>query len=219
MILNIYKPSKISSFNFIYRLKRILGVKKISHAGTLDPLAEGVMIVLTDKDCKIQDSFMKLDKEYEADILLGASSESYDLEKPLIFDNNSPFITKEALEGVLNSLKGEISLPVPMFSAKIVSGKRLYKMARKGQVLEDIPHMKSTIYEISLLEVNTYDYFGKNYPLVKIKIFCSSGTYIRTLANEIGKRLNTSGVLFFLKRTRVGEFSVIDSKTENSLLL
>lgn len=219
MILNMYKPTKISSFNFIYRLKRILGVKKISHAGTLDPLAEGVMIVLTEKDCKIQDSFTKLDKEYEAEILLGASSESYDLEKPLVFEDNMPSVSKEALEGILNSLKGEISLPVPMFSAKIVSGKRLYKMARKGQVLEDIPHMKSTIYDISLLEISTYDYFGKNYPLIKVKIFCSSGTYIRTLAYEIGKRLGTSGVLFFLKRTKVGEFSVTDSQTENSLLV
>ena len=219
MILNMYKPSKISSFNFIYRLKKLLGVKKIGHAGTLDPLAEGVMIVLTESDCKIQDSFMKLDKEYEAEILLGASSESYDLEKELIFEDKIPIPNSNELEVVLESLRGEISLPVPMFSAKMVGGKRLYKLARKGEVLEEIPQMNSRIYEISLLDRKTYDYFGRNYPIIKIKIFCSTGTYIRSLAHEIGIRLGTKGVLYHLKRTKVGDFSVTDSKTENSLLV
>jgi len=219
MILNLYKPSKISSFNFIYRIKRLLNVKKISHAGTLDPLAEGVMIVLTDKDCKIQDSFTKKDKEYEATILLGAFSESIDLEKPLVFEEKAPLLSQNNIEIALNSLKGEVSLPVPMFSAKIVAGKRLYKYARSGQEITDLPYMNSTIYDITLLEISNYKYFDQNFPLIKILISCSSGTYIRTLASEIGKRLQTKGVLFHLKRTKVGEFSVEDSKTENSLLV
>ncbi len=215
----MYKPTKISSFNFIYRLKRVLGVKKISHAGTLDPLAEGVMIVLTDKDCKIQDSFMKKDKEYEASILLGAFSESFDLEKPLEFEGSPPIFDLLKFEEVLKSLMGEISLNVPIFSAKIVSGKRLYKYARSGQEVAEMPKMNSNIYEIKILEISNFDYFGHNYPLIKIVISCSSGTYIRTLANEIGLRYGTKGVLFHLKRTKVGEFSVNESQTENSLLV
>jgi tRNA pseudouridine55 synthase len=200
-------------------VKRILNVKKISHAGTLDPLAEGVMIVLTDGDCKIQDSFMKQDKEYEANILLGAFSESYDLEKPLIFEEKAPELNQILIEEVLNSLKGEVSLPVPLFSAKIVGGKRLYKYARSGKSISSVPMMNSVIYDIELLESSFYDYFGQKFPIIKILVKCSSGTYIRTLANEIGIRYGTKGVLFHLKRTKVGEFSVIDSKTENSLLV
>lgn len=214
MILNMYKPSKISSFNFIYRLKRKLGVRKISHAGTLDPLAEGVMIVLTDQDCKNQDNYMKKDKEYEATILIGASSDSYDLEKPLKFEDEAPLYDSNKFKDVLETLKGQISLPVPMFSAKIVKGKRLYDYARKGKELEDVPQMNSNIEEISVLEISNYDYFGKNYPLIKVKIACSSGTYIRTLANEIGNRYGSSGVLFHLKRTKVGEFDITESKQD-----
>jgi len=212
MILNLYKPTKISSFNFIYRLKRKLGVKKISHAGTLDPLAEGVMIVLTDKDCKNQDSYMKRDKEYEATVLLGACSESYDLEKPLTFDDNTPVYDENHFKAVLESLMGNISLPVPMFSAKIVKGKRLYDYARKGKEPQEIPLMNSTIYNLSVLSTSSYDYFGKNYQLVKILVSCTSGTYIRTLADEIGKRYGTKGTLFHLKRTKVGDFTVSDSQ-------
>jgi len=219
MILNMYKPPKISSFNFIYRLKRVLNVKKISHAGTLDPLAEGVMVVLTDSDCKIQDSFMKKDKEYEATILLGAGSESFDLEKPLLFEEIAPELDEVRLKEVLDSLNGHISLPVPIFSAKVISGKRLYKFARAGKEINDLPMMNSVIYEIKILEVTSYNYFDQKFPLIKLLISCSSGTYIRTLANEIGLRLGTQGVLFHLKRTKVGEFSVNDSKTENSFLL
>lgn len=219
MILNMYKPPKMSSFNFIYRLKKKWSVKKISHAGTLDPLAEGVMVVLTDRDCKIQDQFVKKDKEYEATVLLGAYSESFDLEKPLVFEDNPPIYDENLLKRVLESLTGQISLPVPIFSAKIVKGKRLYQYARKGQELADIPQMNIHIYSIELLEISEYDYFGQKYPLIKVLISCSSGTYIRTLANEIGKRYGSTGVLFHLKRTKVGEFDARDSKIETFDLL
>jgi len=215
----MYKPPKISSFNFIYKLKKKLEVKKISHAGTLDPLAEGVMVVLTDQDCKIQDQFVKKDKEYEATVLLGASSESFDLEKPLIFEEIPPIYDETLLKRVLEGLTGQISLPVPIFSAKIVGGKRLYKYARKGQELNNLPQMNIHVYLMKLLDTSEYDYFGKRYPLIKVLISCSSGTYIRTLADEIGKRYGSTGVLFHLKRTKVGEFDVRDSKIETFDLL
>ena len=219
MILNFNKPCYITSFSFIYNIKKRHKLKKISHAGTLDPLAEGVMIVLTDSDCKKQEKFMKLDKEYEARVLIGASSPSYDLEKQLTFDNNIPLFSKKALEDVLKSLEGEITLPVPMFSAKKISGTRLYKMARRDKELVEIPMMNSQVYRITQIGEETFDYFGYAYPVIKLLISCSSGTYIRTLAHEIGQRLGTTAVLLHLKRTKVGDFTLSDSKSEDSNLV
>ena len=219
MILNFNKPCYISSFSFIYNIKKRHKLKKISHAGTLDPLAEGVMIVLTDNDCKKQEMFMKLDKEYEARILIGASSPSYDLEKQLTFENNIPQLNKKALEDVLKSLEGEITLPVPMFSAKRISGTRLYKMARREKEPNEMPMMNSKVYSITRTGEETFDYFGHEYPVIKLLISCSSGTYIRTLAHEIGQRLGTSSVLLHLKRTKVGDFTLLDSKSEDSNLV
>lgn len=214
MILNFYKPCYISSFSFIYNIKKSHKYKKISHAGTLDPLAEGVMIVLTDEDCKKQETFMKLDKEYEARVLIGAFSPSYDLEKQIAFEKEVPQIDQESLDIVLRSLEGDITLPVPMFSAKKVSGTRLYKMARNEKELEEIPTMNSKVYRIQNIGEETFDYFGNEYPVIKLSIKCSSGTYIRTLANEIGKRLGTCSVLLHLKRTKVGDFDINDSQKE-----
>lgn len=216
MILNMSKPNNISSFNFIYKIKKKIGVKKISHAGTLDPLAQGVMLVLTDESCKEQDSFMKKDKEYIAEVLVGAFSESFDLEKPLEFDDFPPKIKQNQVIEVLNSLTGEISLPVPIFSAKSVKGKRLYEYARADKEVE-LPLMNSKIYKMELLEIKEYDYFGKLYPVLVIRIACSTGTYIRTLAYEIGLRLGYRGVLLKLIRTKVGEFSIENSQTIEDL--
>lgn len=221
MILNFYKDCYISSFSFIYNIKKRHKLVKISHAGTLDPLAEGVMVVLTGSDCKKQDLFMKLDKEYEAKVLIGAFSPSFDLEKQLTFESIVPVVDKDALKAVLESLTGEISLPVPMFSAKRLLGTRLYKIARRKEKLEldQIPLKHSKVYSIKKIGEETFDYFGQEFPVLNLLISCSSGTYIRTLAYEIGRRLGTSAVLLHLKRTKVGDFLVSESKSRDANLL
>ena len=212
MILNLYKPKGISSFNFINRVKRVKGFKKIGHAGTLDPLASGVMIVLTDESTKKQHEYMKQDKVYIAEVLLGAFSESFDLEKDLTFEITPPEVNENKLLETLTNLIGELSLPAPIYSAKLVAGKRLYKLAKKGLSPETLPTVTSNIYDIKLLGVETYNLNGKSYPLISLEISCSSGTYIRSIANYLGEKLGTKGVLFSLIRTKVGDFKIEDSE-------
>ena len=211
MILNLYKPKGISSFNFINRVKKIKEFKKVGHAGTLDPLAEGVLVVLTNEDTKRQDEFMKQDKIYVAEILLGAYSESFDLEKELTYDLIPPYIESDHLLQVLTDLIGTLSLPAPIYSAKRVAGKRLYKLAKKGQIVDELPTVTSSIYDLKLLQVSHLDVNGKFYPLIKIEAACSSGTYIRSIANFVGEKLGTKGVLYSLVRTKVGAFLIEDS--------
>jgi tRNA pseudouridine55 synthase len=212
MILNLYKPRGISSFNFINREKRIQGWKKVGHAGTLDPLAEGVLIVLTDADTKRQDEFMKQDKIYVAEILFGAYSESFDLEKDLTYDLIPPVFSENTLLETLTNLIGTLSLPAPIYSAKSVGGKRLYKMAKQGISPFELPTVTSTISDIKLLENTQIELVGKLYPLIKLEISCSSGTYIRSIANHLGEKLGTKGVLYSLIRTKVDLFNASDSQ-------
>ncbi len=211
MILNLYKPKGVSSFNFINRYKKKMGYSKIGHAGTLDPLAEGVLVVLTDKDTKRQNEFMKQDKVYIAEILLGAFSESFDLEKPLIFSEKAPNLDKLHVLEILNSLKGSLTLPAPIYSAKVISGKRLYKYAKQGISEIELPKVTSQIEFINLLDFRYLDHNSQNYPLLTVEIGCSSGTYIRAIANHLGELLQTKGVLYSLKRTKVGDFRIEDS--------
>ena len=212
MILNLYKPKGISSFNFISKAKRIFGYSKVGHAGTLDPLAEGVLIVLTDKDTKKQNDYTKQDKVYVAEILLGAFSESFDLEKPLIFSEKAPQIQENQIRELLLSLHGELTLPAPVYSAKVIAGKRLYKYAKQGKIGNiEIPQVTSLITYLKLLEFSNLEVNNQSYPLIKIEISCSSGTYIRALANYLGEKLQTKGVLYSLVRTKVGDFEVENS--------
>lgn len=215
MILNLYKPKGISSFNYINQVKKKMGYQKIGHAGTLDPLAEGVLVVLTDKDTKKQDSYTKQPKVYEAEILLGAFSESFDLEKPPIFSEKAPSFSRNHLEITLNSLLGLITLPAPIYSAKVISGKRLYKYANQGITNIELPKVTSQIDFINFVDSSEFKHENKVYPIIKVEIGCSSGTYVRAIANHLGELLGTKGVLFSLKRTKVGEFSSIDSQAIN----
>lgn len=212
MILNLYKTKGMTSFFFINKLKKLRGYKKVGHAGTLDPLAEGVLIVLTDEDTKKQESLMKQNKTYVAEILLGAFSESFDFEREVIFEDNPKKFTKEEIEEVVLSLNGDLSLPAPIFSAKMVGGKRLYKYAHKNQEFLDIPMVHSKVYDAKLLEISTIEKEGKTYQIAKIEISCSSGTFIRSIANYIGQKLGTKSVLYSLIRTKVGDFKVSDSE-------
>lgn len=204
-ILYIDKPLHWSSFDAVKRIRgmlvRRLKIKKIKvgHAGTLDPLATGVMIVCTGKATKHIDELQAHVKEYIATIALGATTPSFDLETEIDETFPTEHISHELVEEVLAQFTGEIQQVPPAFSACKVDGKRAYKMARKGHEVELKPKLL-VIDEIELLE-----YSQKS---ITIRVVCSKGTYIRALARDIGNALNSGGHLTALRRTRVGNVSI-----------
>lgn len=188
---------------------------KVGHAGTLDPLAEGVLIVLTGKDAKEQDRFMQMRKEYLAEIAFGVVSLTYDLESELLIQSERriPSDLKDELQEILPKFIGEIKQKVPLYSAVKVKGRPLYKRARENTIKEsETPVKKIHIYAIKLLafaykEIPFTSGMVK-LPVAKVKIACGKGTYIRSLANAMGDVLGTGAVLISLVRTKVGEYSV-----------
>ena len=207
VILAFDKPYRWTSFDVVGKVRwmicRHLGVKKlkVGHAGTLDPLATGVLIVCTGKATKRIEELQAGTKEYLATIRLGATTPSYDLEKPIDATYPTEHITREMVEQVLERFKGKIEQVPPTFSACKVDGKRAYKMARKGDEVELKPKTL-VIDEIELTECNLPD--------ITIRVVCSKGTYIRALARDIGQALESGGHLIALRRTRVGDFKAQD---------
>lgn len=206
-VLYFDKPLRWTSFGVVnkirYHISRKLGVKKIKvgHAGTLDPLATGVMIICTGKATKRIEEFQYHTKEYIATLQLGATTPSYDLEKEIDATYPTEHITREMVEEVLQQFKGTIEQIPPAFSACKVDGKRAYDLARKGDEVELKPKTL-VIDEIELLECNL--------PEIKIRVVCSKGTYIRALARDIGEALQSGAHLTGLIRTRVGEVRLED---------
>lgn len=206
-VLYFDKPLRWTSFAVVnkirYHISRKLGVKKIKvgHAGTLDPLATGVMIICTGKATKRIEEFQYHTKEYIATLQLGATTPSYDLEKEIDATYPTEHITREMVEEVLQQFKGTIEQIPPAFSACKVDGKRAYNLARKGDEVELKPKTL-VIDEIELLECNL--------PEIKIRVVCSKGTYIRALARDIGEALQSGAHLTGLIRTRVGEVRLED---------
>ncbi len=204
-ILYISKPLHWTSFDLVrklrYKLCRGLNIKKlkVGHAGTLDPLATGVMIVCTGKKTKLIESFQLQTKEYVATIRLGSTTPSFDLETEI--DNTYPtdHISKELVEEKLQNFVGRIEQVPPAYSACKVNGERAYNLARNGEEVELKPKVL-VIDEIELLEYEP--------SCIKIRVVCSKGTYIRALARDIGLALNSGGHLIGLERTRVGEITL-----------
>ena len=218
-ILIVDKPYKWTSFDAVKRLRgaiqRRLGVKKfkVGHAGTLDPLATGILIICTGGATKKIDSLQAGEKEYVATIFIGASTPSYDLEKEI--DQTYPFahITREMAAEVLKNFTGKIMQVPPIFSAVKIDGTRASKYARKGADVE----LKAKPLEISELELLKYEDAinadtgkpeGKE---ITIRVVCSKGTYIRALARDIGEALESGAHLTALRRTRVGKYSEKDT--------
>jgi len=196
----INKPSGITSHDVVDKLREITKIKKIGHAGTLDPFAQGLLILaIGRKFTKKLSIFQKKDKEYVATIRLGAESDTFDREGKIVERKVEKVPERKEIEEVLKSFLGEIEQIPPIFSAKKVKGKKLYELARKGIKVEPKPK-KVKIYEISILEYR--------FPHLKIKVKCSSGTYIRSLANDIGKKLGCGAFVEELIRTKIGEFSI-----------
>ncbi len=206
-VLYFNKPLGWTSFKVVgharYHICRRMKVKKlkVGHAGTLDPLATGVMIVCTGKATKRIEEFQYNTKEYVATIQLGATTPSYDLEHEIDATYPTEHITRELVEETLKTFIGEIQQVPPAFSACMVNGKRAYDLARKGEEVELKPKLL-VIDEIELLECNL--------PEIKVRVVCSKGTYIRALARDIGEALQSGAHLTALERTRVGDVRLAD---------
>jgi len=208
-VLLIDKPSGMTSFGVVARVRRKLSQQlgkkaKVGHTGTLDPFATGLMIIVTGKECRNAGTYSKLDKVYEATIRLGQTSSTGDPEGEITnISDIQP--TLDDVNDALSQFVGEIQQTPPIYSAIKINGKRAYKLAREGGTAEtiEIPVRTVTIFSLELVEYT--------YPEIKIRVHVSSGTYIRTLAEDIGKVLGTSAYCIQLRRTKIADFSIDDS--------
>lgn len=214
-IILVDKPAGMSSFGVVARIRRVLsnppyggGKKaKVGHTGTLDPFATGLMIIVTGKECKNASHYSKLDKVYEATIKLGQTSTTGDPEGE-ITEISDKIPTIDEVKSTLSQFVGEISQQPPIFSAIKIDGKRAYKMAREGKEFE-MPTRKVTIINLDLVDYN--------YPEIKIRTHVSSGTYIRTLAEDIGKLLQTGAYCTQLRRISIADWNINDAILLSSL--
>ena len=196
-IIFVDKPSGMTSFGAVARVRRILSQEaghkvKVGHTGTLDPFATGLLILLAGKATK-------LDKVYEATIRLGATSSTGDPEGEIVVNNTTVDFTRDQIEAALQQFVGEIEQTPPAFSAIKVNGQRAYKLARAGKEVE-IPTRKVTIYSLDILDYSA--------PFLKIRTHVSSGTYIRTLAEDIGKTLGCGAYCTELRRTKIADYDL-----------
>jgi tRNA pseudouridine55 synthase len=213
-VLSVDKPYAWTSADVVRKVKTLLrnkaGLKKIKvgHAGTLDPLATGLLIVCTGKATKNIENIQSGEKEYIADICFGATTPSFDLETGI--DNSYPFehINADLIQSTFTCFLGKQEQIPPLFSAKLIDGKRAYEYARTGETPEMRP-AKIEIYNLELLNYTA--------PVAKIKINCSKGTYIRSLARDLGLALQSGGYLSKLRRTVSGDYNVANALTINEL--
>lgn len=209
-IVLIDKPLHWSSFQAVnkikWSLKKHMGLKKIKvgHAGTLDPLATGLLIVCTGKFTKRIPELQGMEKEYTGTFYIGATTPSYDLETEVNATFPTEHITNELIQETLKQFIGEIDQKPPIFSAIKKDGKRLYEHARKGEEVE-IAARKTTIHEFELTRIAL--------PEIDFRVVCSKGTYIRSLAHDFGQALNSGAHLTALRRTKIGEFPVVGAIT------
>lgn len=216
LVLNIDKPLEWTSFDVVNRLKghikrNIPAHKniKIGHAGTLDPLATGVLVVCLGKATKSIESLQNTIKEYTGTITIGATTPSYDLETAINETFDYSDVTPEAIQKVATEFIGEQQQIPPLFSAKKVNGVRAYEMAREGSTME----LKSNTISIHEFEITHIEL-----PEIDFRVVCSKGTYIRSIAYDFGKKLNNGGHLTKLCRTKSGEFDVVSSLNLNDAI-
>ena len=215
-ILIIDKPAGITSHDVVARVRRIVKMKRIGHTGTLDPFATGVMVILVGKATRLAQFLDKDAKEYEAVVQFGFETDTGDLTGLRIADcglrikENLQSLNFDGIERVLENFRGEVEQTPPMYSAKKIAGKKLYELARKGIEIERKP-VKVTIYKLEILNLKPETWN------LKLKVVCSAGTYIRTLAQDIGRKLGVGAHLAELKRTRAGKFEISKAVTLEEL--
>ena len=210
-IIVINKPIGCTSYNIVYRVKKIFK-EKVGHTGTLDPLATGVLPILIGKGTKLSNYLMEHDKEYIATLKLGKKTDTLDAEGEVIEERevDDNIFNKDKIDEVLNKFIGKIEQIPPLYSAIKVNGKKLYEYARNGQNVEVKPRQVE-IYKINLLNID------KEQKEIKFKVNCSKGTYIRTLCLDIAEKLGSIGYMSSLQRTRVGRFKIEDAITIDEL--
>ncbi len=198
-ILIINKPEGLTSHDVVARIRRKLGIRRVGHAGTLDPLATGVLVVLVGRSTKLFDKFVNFDKAYEATLRLGLVTDTADIKGRILAENPVGEISQKEVEKVMQKFIGEIEQVPPMYSAVKVNGKRLYKLARKGIQIRRSPR-RVFVKEFRLLDMNLPD--------IHFHLECSKGTYVRKLAEDVGEELGCGGCIVQINRTRIGPFSI-----------
>ena len=209
-VLLIDKPLHWTSFDMVRKLRSLLQIKKIGHAGTLDPLATGLLIICTGKFTKKINEYMAQEKEYTGHITLGAVTPTYDLESLPEQPKDVSSITPEMIQAAVGQFLGEIDQFPPMYSAIKKDGVALYELARRGVEVE-LKSRKITVYAFEIVSIQM--------PVIAFRIVCSTGTYIRSLANDFGAALGCGGYLSSLRRTRIGEFTTDMATTPEALEL
>ncbi|MBN8590081.1 MAG: tRNA pseudouridine(55) synthase TruB [Rhodothermia bacterium] len=209
-IFLVDKPKDWTSFDVVAKMRRILRIKKIGHAGTLDPMATGLLIVCVERAATSQiDTFMGMEKEYTGTLRLGETTESYDAESDIIKRISADHLSFEEVKRASLEFCGEILQKPPMYSAIKIGGERLYKKARRGEQVE-VPERSVTIHEFEVSEKDGND--------VHFRVRCSKGTYIRSLAHDLGQVLGVGAHLIALRRTAIGPFKVMDAWAMPQLL-
>lgn len=213
-ILNVNKPAGMTSCEVVEYIKRkFFPQEKVGHAGTLDPMATGVLLVCIGSATKKTSRLMEHEKEYEGEMTLGISTDSYDADGKVVQKADNISVKKEDIQKVLENFRGEIEQVPPMFSAVHYKGRRLYELAREGKVVD----RKARRIVIQNFEMIMFHMMNE-YPRVDFRIVCSKGTYIRGLVNEIGKMLGCGAYLSKLTRTRVGNFYIKDALDLDKIL-
>ncbi|MDF7821087.1 tRNA pseudouridine(55) synthase TruB [Runella sp. MFBS21] len=208
-VILINKPLTWTSFDAVNKIKKACRIKKIGHAGTLDPLATGLLILCTGKKTKEIDTYQGAEKEYTGKLVLGKTTPSIDLETAFDADFPTRHITPEMIQVAAQELTGEISQYPPIYSAVKMGGERLYKKARRGEAVE----IKPRTVTISVFEVDS-----THFPEVSFRVVCSKGTYIRSLVRDLGMKLNSGAYLSELCRTRIGRFWLRDAEEIESFV-
>ena len=213
-IILIDKPLTWTSFDVANKLKYACKFKKIGHAGTLDPLATGLLILCTGKMTKQIDQYQAQEKEYTGTLVLGKTTPSVDLETTFDAEFDTSYITTEQIQEAAKQLTGDILQVPPIYSAIRVNGERLYEKARRGETAAGVEGgIKSRQVTVSVFEVN-----ADRFPEVDFRIVCSKGTYIRSLVRDLGLLLNNGAYMSGLRRTRIGDFRVDDAHTIESFI-
>lgn len=202
-ILLINKPLRLTSFDVVYKVRKKLKIQKIGHAGTLDPLATGLLIICVGKKTKQIESFMGFDKEYTGTFIMGQTTPSFDRETQVSEQKEISHITLEAIASAAKSLTGKIRQLPPLHSAVKIGGRRAYKFARRGKEIAVPPRD---------VEVKEFEITFIDFPKVHFRIVCSKGTYIRSIARDFGEALGVGAYLSELCRTRIGDY-----KLENAI--
>ncbi|MFN0049997.1 MAG: tRNA pseudouridine(55) synthase TruB [Cytophagales bacterium] len=203
-VILIDKPQSWTSFDVVNKLRYALKVKKLGHAGTLDPLATGLLILCSGKFTKKIDEYQAQEKEYVGEMILGKTTPSYDSETEVNGEFHIDHINIETIHEASTSFLGEISQIPPMYSAIKKDGQRMYDLARQGKTIELEPRKVTvTTFEITKIDI----------PKVEFRVVCSKGTYIRSLVHDLGKKLNSGAYMSALRRTRIGAFRVENAQS------